>query len=240
MWAIIANPPHPPSDTLLFSPFQQGKGRSNPTLVLIVGWSESYLKYQEVFYDFYQMFDGKINIFAMDHCSQGISGRWSPHVDRGWVADFAHYVDDAEYFVKDVVLNGKKKGKQPLWLLAHSMGGLVATNTISRMPGVFDKVVLSAPMFDVYGLEGVPSPILRFVAFVGDKVSIERTRREYLCEIIGLVGRLPTFTSSPLPLVSLHFKATRKGYRLCSWRWKQGYPPLNAGRRGQRMHLLPG
>eukprot|EP00520_Triparma_pacifica_P015683 CAMPEP_0118637164 /NCGR_PEP_ID=MMETSP0785-20121206/3008_1 /TAXON_ID=91992 /ORGANISM="Bolidomonas pacifica, Strain CCMP 1866" /LENGTH=356 /DNA_ID=CAMNT_0006528335 /DNA_START=29 /DNA_END=1096 /DNA_ORIENTATION=+ len=147
----------------------KGKGRNLPNLVLIPGWSESYLKYQEVFYDLYEEFGGKVNIYAMDHCSQGISGRWSPHIDRGWVGDFGHYVDDAEHFVHDVVLKGKEKGKsQQFWLLAHSMGGLVAAHCVSRNPGLFDKIILSAPMFDVFGLEGVPSPILRFVAFVGD------------------------------------------------------------------------
>jgi len=52
-----------------------GQGKGAPTLVFILGWSESYLKYQEVFYDFYHKLDGKVNIYAMDHCSQGISGR---------------------------------------------------------------------------------------------------------------------------------------------------------------------
>jgi len=68
------------------------------------------------------------------------------------------------------VLKGKSKGKKPLWLFGHSMGGLVSSHMVARNPGLFDKVTLSAPMLDVYGLEGVPSPILRFVAFFGDVI----------------------------------------------------------------------
>ena len=93
----------------------------------------------------------------MDHCSQGVMDRWSPHSDRGLVSDFQCDVDDAEHFIKKIVLPiFPKSPDDPLWVLAHSMGGLVNGYVVTRNPGMFDKVIFSAPMFDVVGLPGSP------------------------------------------------------------------------------------
>ena len=143
-------------------------GGECPTLVIIPGWNESYLKYQEVFYDIHEAFNGKINIHCMDHCSQGLSGRWCSHQDRGWVSDFMDYVKDVEFFTKNVILpTNPKTTNSPLWILAHSMGGLVSSYVVERNPGLYEKVIFSAPMFDVAGLPGVPIQALRALAFVG-------------------------------------------------------------------------
>ena len=126
----------------------------------------------EFFYDFYHHFKGNIDLFCMDHCSQGLSGRWSKHIDRGWAADFAHYADDAEHFVDEIVLEGRGGGsaKEDIYIIGHSMGGLIASMLVERNPGLFDKVVFSSPMFAVRGIEGVPYPIFRLIAVVGAKL----------------------------------------------------------------------
>jgi lysophospholipase len=134
------------------------------TLVFIPGWNESYIKYKELLYDVAKKMPD-CDIYMMDHISQGLSERWSKFQTRGWTKDFQHYVLDAEYFIKSIVLKGKPKGRE-LLTFAHSMGGLVTTHVTIKNPGLIDKLVLSAPMLDVQGLAGVPMPALRFVAWL--------------------------------------------------------------------------
>jgi lysophospholipase len=125
----------------------------------------------EIFYDLYEKYDGAINIWCMDHCSQGISGRWAAdeaYSDRGWTADFRNYAKDQVYFINNVA--NLTSSKSPRYLFCHSMGGLVGTQIVATLPGFFSKVILSAPMFTVKGLDGVPFAILRYVAYTVDKI----------------------------------------------------------------------
>lgn len=68
-------------------------------------------------------------------------------------------------FVKNVCLNGKPKSKAPLYVLGHSMGGLIVPHFMIRNPGLVDRAIFTAPMFDVFGLKGVPDFVLRTIAF---------------------------------------------------------------------------
>lgn len=109
----------------------------------------------------------------MDHCSQGISGRWAAddeYSDRGWNANFRNYAKDQVHFINEITNIRKQKTSGPRFLFCHSMGGLVGTHVVTMLPGVFEKIVLSAPMFTVKGLDGVPFSVLRAVAQVVDRV----------------------------------------------------------------------
>ena len=130
-------------------------------------------QYSEVLYDFHHRLGGEVELWIMDHCSQGLSGVWSQHERRGWCANFQHYVRDTEYFVKSVVLAGSASGgrpKVPLHLFCHSMGGLIGSHVVVANPGLFDKIVLSAPMLDVHPPAGLPAQVLRVAAFFLDRV----------------------------------------------------------------------
>jgi len=50
------------------------------------------------------------------------------------------------------------------------MGGLVTTHFTAQNPGLIDRLILSAPMLDVRGLDGVPMIVLRTLAFVMNAV----------------------------------------------------------------------
>ncbi|GMI26893.1 hypothetical protein TeGR_g11711 [Tetraparma gracilis] len=88
--------------------------KAKNVLVIIPGWNESYIKYKENFYDLCskKYLAGTCDIWMMDHCSQGLSGRWGPNHKRGWTTDFQNYVRDIDYFVKEVVFAGKGKGSK--------------------------------------------------------------------------------------------------------------------------------
>lgn len=118
-------------------------------IVVSPGRVEGYLKYKELAYDFVQQ---GYAVFIIDHQGQGLSSRRLSNPHKGYVEDFEDYVDDFEQFIEQVV---KAKGHQQLMLVAHSMGGAIATRFIQRRSDVFEKVVLSSPML---GFRSGPVP----------------------------------------------------------------------------------
>jgi len=77
------------------------------------------------------------SVYAYDHQGHGQSeGR------RGWVAEFAHFLDDLETFHRIVL---EQAGDLPVVLLGHSMGGLIVTAYLLEKPLKPDLLVLSGP-----------------------------------------------------------------------------------------------
>ena len=122
-----------------------------PGIVISSGRVECYLKYIEVIYDLYH---AGFNVFVMDHRGHGLSQRCSPNPMHGHVDDFQEYVDDLLQFVDDVVI---PTCPQPM-LLCHSMGGAIGTIAVLQRPLLFQRLVLSAPMF------GLKVPVPRWLA----------------------------------------------------------------------------
>lgn len=110
-------------------------------VVIVTGRTENLLKYQEVVVDLVRQ---KYSVYVYDHRGQGFSERLIPdEPEKGHVERFDDYVDDLETFVQTVV---KKDAHPKLFVLAHSMGGGIATRHLERFPGVFDAAALSSPM----------------------------------------------------------------------------------------------
>ncbi|MCG8683775.1 MAG: alpha/beta fold hydrolase [Desulfobacterales bacterium] len=110
-------------------------------IVISSGRTESYLKYQELVYDLTQ---NGYSVYMHDHRGQGFSERIlkeDPH--KGHVDSFDDYVNDLDLFINKVVLS---KPHEKLYLLAHSMGGGIATRYIEKYPDVFNAAALSSPM----------------------------------------------------------------------------------------------
>lgn len=112
-------------------------------IVISNGRIESYLKYQETIYDLYQQ---GFSVFALDHRGQGLSDRLTENPHQGHVNQFADYVSDFAEFIETVVLPTEH---QSMAILAHSMGGAIATHYLHQHPNVFDCAVLSSPMFGI-------------------------------------------------------------------------------------------
>ncbi|AAZ25471.1 alpha/beta fold hydrolase [Colwellia psychrerythraea] len=115
-----------------------------PTIVIVPGRCESYLKYQELSFDLYQQ---GYNIFIIDHRGQGLSGRMLLNVNKGYVTKFQDYVDDLRYFIENIVT--PKSSEKP-YLLAHSMGGTIATRFMQDSPNAIKAAVISSPMLGFY------------------------------------------------------------------------------------------
>lgn len=122
-----------------YAQFIQAQSTS-PTIVVVPGRGESYLKYQELIFDLYNQ---GYSIFIIDHRGQGLSGRLLPNLNKGYVAKFQDYVDDLQCFIKNIVT--QQCSKEP-YLLAHSMGGAIATRFMQDYPNAIKAAVISSPM----------------------------------------------------------------------------------------------
>lgn len=121
---------------------------AQPCLVISSGRSESYLKYQELSFDFFNL---GYNVFLIDHRGQGLSGRVLANPNKGHVENFQFYVDDLANFIDNVVSN---TCIDKPYLLAHSMGGAIAARYLQDHANKIKAAVLSSPMLGFTG--GIP------------------------------------------------------------------------------------
>jgi len=135
-----------------------------PTIVIVPGRCESYLKYQELSFDLYCQ---GYSVFIIDHRGQGLSGRMLLDVDKGYVAKFQDYVDDLHYFIEKIVT--PQSSEKP-YLLAHSMGGTIATLFMQDCPNAIKAAVISSPMLGFYsGL--LPKRIAKILVAIKLKIN---------------------------------------------------------------------
>jgi lysophospholipase len=115
--------------------------RVRAAVVIVNGRTESLLKYQEVVADLVRQ---GYAVYTYDHRGQGLSERLLPDApQKGHVGRFDDYVDDLQTFITQVV---RPKTSARLFVLAHSMGGGIATRHLARFPGTFAAAALSSPM----------------------------------------------------------------------------------------------
>ncbi|MEW6993524.1 alpha/beta fold hydrolase [Colwelliaceae bacterium MEBiC 14330] len=111
-----------------------------PCLVIVPGRSESYLKYQELSFDLYSQ---GYHIFIIDHRGQGLSERLLNNGHKGYVASFQDYVDDLAQFIENIV---QPHCTAKPYILAHSMGGAIATRYLQQHSTTIKAAVISSPM----------------------------------------------------------------------------------------------
>ena len=99
------------------------------------------------------------HVVAFDWRGQGGSERLGRNPRMGHVGDFRAYDFDLDVILREIVapLPG------PLFVLAHSTGGLVAVANARRLAGCVRRVVLTAPFFGL-GRHGVPAGLAPFLA----------------------------------------------------------------------------
>ncbi|WP_045398150.1 alpha/beta fold hydrolase [Vibrio campbellii] len=112
------------------------------TLVIVQGRNESVWKYKELIYELSQYFD----VYAFDHRGQGESQRLAEHSELGHVDQFEHYVEDLALFLEQVV---ESQNKTEVMILAHSMGGAIATQYLAKYDHNIKACALTSPMFGI-------------------------------------------------------------------------------------------
>jgi len=124
-------------------------------VVISSGRTESYIKYKEMIYTLHS---AGYSVYIHDHRGQGFSDRivhpncktkdgetLSHDPQMGHVLDFDNYVRDLKTFYNEKVAPA---GHQNLFLLAHSMGGGIATLYIQEHQNDFKAAALSSPMHE--------------------------------------------------------------------------------------------
>ncbi|MDX3929284.1 MAG: alpha/beta hydrolase [Shinella sp.] len=115
------------------------------TVVLLQGRNESIEKYFETVRD---LTARGLWVAAFDWRGQGGSDRLLPHLRRGHVQRFADYETDLSLFLEKVVLPDTRL---PFFLLAHSMGALVALSQAPVLASRIERMVLAAPFVALGG-----------------------------------------------------------------------------------------
>jgi lysophospholipase len=128
-----------------------GTGRG--TVVLVPGRGDSLELREDVAA---RLADRGLTTVLVEHVGQGGSGRLGRHPDAVHVDDFRVHLDAADR------ATGRAAQDGPVFVLAHSMGGLVAAHLLARRPHRVAAAVLTAPMWGFGG--PVPRPVVRALA----------------------------------------------------------------------------
>jgi alpha-beta hydrolase superfamily lysophospholipase len=125
-----------------YTRFGRVKGQQG-AVVIAPGRTESSLKYLELAIDLIDQ--GFSPVYAIDHRGQGFSDRQLADAQKGYVRVFNDYVVDFSKFINlvraDVLVDTDR-----LFLITHSMGGVIGLRYSLLNPDVFQKMVLFSPM----------------------------------------------------------------------------------------------
>lgn len=116
-------------------------------IVISSGRTECMLKYQETIFELCTR-EG-YSVYILDHRGQGFSGRMLDDPQKGHVEEFHDYVHDFNTFVTTIVEPSQQdiSGANKLYLLAHSMGGCIASLYLEEHPHhQFRAAALCSPM----------------------------------------------------------------------------------------------
>ncbi len=116
------------------------------TVVILPGRSEFIEKYAEVVGD---LLARRFVVVVIDWRGQGGSSRLLADRRRGHIRHFSDYRDDLDAVLTQLVMPLCPK---PFFGLAHSMGGAIALDHARSGTSPFARLVLSAPMLDLFGL----------------------------------------------------------------------------------------
>lgn len=115
------------------------------TILFLNGRSEYIEKGYETIADFLQ---NGFEVLSFDWRGQGGSDRILEDRRKGYVDEFDEYVVDLETIIHEVAL---PDCKAPLYIVAHSMGALVALKAAPKIPNKIRRMVLCSPFVGIGG-----------------------------------------------------------------------------------------
>jgi lysophospholipase len=116
------------------------------TIAILPGRAEFIEKYFEVIGE---LLSRNFDVAILDWRGQGLSGRLADDPRKGHIRDFRAYGHDLEALVEQVLA---PFCRPPWFALGHSMGGAIALAQARAGRSPFARMVLTAPMIDIYGL----------------------------------------------------------------------------------------
>jgi lysophospholipase len=133
---------------------------------LFAGRGESFVKYAETLFNLRDLRAQGYVIASMDHRGQGLSGRELADPQKDYVGTFEDFVKDQAKFTG--VLRDHFGTTAPYMLVAHSMGGAIATRYLEEHPGEYRRATLLSPMLDIE--TPMPDALANVVADVASAV----------------------------------------------------------------------
>ena len=152
----------PDGAELRFARWQPPVNRKG-TVCLFTGRAEFIEKYFETVRD---LRERGFAVAMIDWRGQGHSARRLRDPRKGYVRHFSDYMTDVETFIREIVM---PDCPPPYFALAHSMGGAVMLRVAYEGKRWFDRMVLTAPMIGLPGLQmSLPSRLaIRAMRFAG-------------------------------------------------------------------------
>ncbi len=129
----------------------------NPDAILIIvhGFGEHSGRYMNVVN---KLLPEGFSIYSFDHRGHGRSPG-----NRGHVMSWKEYITDVKLFIEYV--RGQQKGL-PVFLMGHSMGGMIVLNYAIKYPDRLEGVISSAPLL----AQPAISPLLVFLSRILSKI----------------------------------------------------------------------
>ncbi len=113
--------------------------------LLLPGYTEFIEKHLEVVGD---LLARQQKVIVLDWRGQGLSDRALADRHKGHVADMDLFLSDLEAVLD--ACGWFQEGGVPNTVVGHSMGGHLTLRAIARRPDIADKVVVMAPMIDIF------------------------------------------------------------------------------------------
>jgi lysophospholipase len=153
------------------------------TIAILPGRAEFIEKYFEVIGE---LLSRNFDVAILDWRGQGFSGRLTSNPRKGHVGDFRAYERDLDALIEQVL---EPFCRPPWFALCHSMGGAIALAKARTNQSPFVRMVMTAPMIDIYGL--------RF-----------RATTQFLAKALVMLGQGRRFIpgGGPIPYMVVNFE----------------------------------
>ena len=177
----------PDGVALRFARWEPPAGRRG-TICILPGRTEWIEKYFETVRD---LRSRGFAVAILDWRGQGLSDRALGNRLKGYVRSFADYDLDLETFMREVVL---PDCPPPIFALAHSMGATVLIRAAYRGHRWFDRLVLTAPMLAIAGIDSMAlaSVAMRAMRIIGLGTSYVPGRNAGVMDLRPFAGNILT------------------------------------------------
>ena len=142
---------------LRYAVFRSGSSVPRGTVVLLPGRNEPIEKYYETVRD---LNAAGLWVATFDWRGQGGSPRLLKGRRRGHARRMRDFERDLDIFLEHIVL---PDAKLPFFVLAHSMGALIALKAAPRLANRIERMALVAPFVGATGI-GIPNGLLKLLA----------------------------------------------------------------------------
>ena len=163
--------------------------RAKALVWIMPGLGQGPQHFAELIYELYQQ---DFSIVSYSHRGMGESERLLPDRQKVYLDQFAFYHSDADSVFRKIVRPAS--GDLPIYLYAHSTGGLIGSYYLAYYPHGIAKFVTTTPLFDAsFGMK-YPSTLLRAIFSFGSDEGYLPTRGPRDPSTLGFFD--DTFTGS--------------------------------------------